>query len=41
MKDGRVVLSYTDGCLEECTKQEHSNERRLAIAVQAVGPRFR
>lgn len=41
LKDGRVVMSYTDGCLEKCENADASEERRLAIAVQTRGPSFR
>lgn len=41
LKDGRVVMSYTDGCIEGCTSAKDSEHRRLAIAVQRGGPSFR
>ena len=39
-RDGRVAISYTDGCLATCTSTRHSTQRRLAVAVQVRGPRF-
>ncbi len=41
-KQGRVAISYTDGCLpDECKDHQTSRARRLAVAIQTQGRPFR
>lgn len=41
LESGRVVMSYTDGCLEGCQEEAANDQSRLAIAIQRDGPSFR
>jgi len=40
LNDGRLAMSYTDGCLEGCDKPNAPAQNRLVIAIQTKGPSF-
>ena len=40
MKDGRLVMSYTDACIGACDKPDAPAQNKLAIAIQNRGPTF-